>query len=161
MRLSPRNRARRGLTLVETALTTTAFLMLVLGTIDLATAVFQYHILSNAARQGARTAAVHGSLANPSWNGGPWGPPSSYPSSNPYTVTASTSSDQIASAVRPALAGMDPAQVTVVIQWVDSSNVAEKRVKVTVSTTWQPMMFFVFGNTTINLSASSMMPIAH
>ncbi|MBI1914731.1 MAG: pilus assembly protein [Planctomycetes bacterium] len=161
MRLRHHDRVRRGLTLAETGLVITALLMLVMGTIDLGTAVFRYHALSQAARQGVRQVVVHGSLAPSGWNGGPWGPPASYPSSNPYTVTASDTSDQIASAVRPYLSNMDPDQVTVTAQWMDSSNQAEKRVKVTVSTTWQPLLLFVFGNTTINLSASSMMPIAH
>jgi Flp pilus assembly protein TadG len=161
MRLRRRQDRRRGTTVAEAGIIITAFLMLIMGTIDLGTAVFRYDVLSQAARQGARRAIVHGSLAPAGWNGGAWGPPASYPASNPYTVTASNTSDPVANAIRPSLVGVDPSAVTITVQWVDGSDVTEKRVQVTLNTTWSPLVLFVFGNQTINLSASSMMPIAH
>ena len=109
---------------------------------------------------------MHGQLAPSGWNGGPWGPPSSYPTltdvpNSSYTVTANASTDYIALAIKPYLANMDLSQVTIKVQWIDASNSPEKRVRVTVSTTWQPLMLFIFGNQSIPLSASSTMPIAH
>jgi Flp pilus assembly protein TadG len=160
MRLRRPQGRRRGATVVEAAVIITAFLMLILGTIDLGTAVFRYHVLSWAARQGARRTIVHGTLA-PTGNGGPWGPPASYPTTNPYTVTASNTSDPIANAIRPSLVGLDPSAVTITVTWPDGSDAVEKRVQVTLNTTWHPLMLFIFGNQTINLSASSEMPIAH
>jgi hypothetical protein len=148
------NTPRRGTTLPEAALTLTVFLTLILGTLDLGLAVFRQNVLSHAARQGARKAAVHGSLAKSGWNGGPWGPTT-------YGPKAATDSDVKAQAVAAALAGMDASAVQVTFEWPDNSNVSEKRVRVTVTTTWQPIFLFIFGNQTTTLSASSTMPIAH
>jgi len=197
MRLRYRNQARHGFTVLEFVLIITAFLMLVLGTIDLAMAVFRYHVLSQAARQGVRQVIIHGELADAAprnawettlphtpttyvpYKGGAWGPasptstanPGTYPGSpdwtgsNPYTLTFtpsdsnSKSSDYIANAIRPYLAGI-PGDVTVTVQWMNGNNNVERGVQVTLSTTWQPTMLFLFGNT-INLRASSRMPIAH
>src|SRR4051794_4019429 len=107
MRLQHHNRPRRGMTLVETALIIIAFLMLVLGTIDLATAVFRYHMLSQAARQGVRQVIIHGELADAAprntwettlphsppvyvpYKGGAWGPASPVTASNPGTYPGS------------------------------------------------------------------------
>ena len=74
MLLRRQNSPRRGTTLPEMALTITALLMLALGAIDLGMAVFRQNVLSHAARQGVRQAAVHGRLARSGWKGGPWGP---------------------------------------------------------------------------------------
>jgi Flp pilus assembly protein TadG len=153
------------MTLLETAIVVSAFLGLVIGALDLGTAVFRWHVLSQAARQSVRQAIVHGQYAPSGWNGGPWTPASGgYPGSTPYTVTASNSTDTIAGVVRQYLTGVDPSQVTVKVEWVDGNppnNNVESRVRVTLSTTWQPMMAFPFGSPSVPLSASSMMPIAH
>jgi hypothetical protein len=132
----------------------TAFLTLVLGAIDLGTAVFRQHVLTQAARQGARAAIVHGSLAPASWKGGPWGTTTYGP------VAASTSSPQ-AQAVASYLGGMNPADVQVTMTWLDSSNVAESRVTVTLTTTWTPLMGFIFGSPSTTLTGASTMQIAH
>jgi hypothetical protein len=128
--------------------------MLCLGTIDLGMAVFRLHILSQAARQGARQAIVHGSLARSGWQGGPWGPTT-------YGPLPATSSDPQMQAVASSLVGVDPAQAQITVEWPDGSNAPGKRVTVTVTTTWSPLMVFIFGNQTTTLSASSTMPIAH
>ena len=47
------------------------------------------------------------------------------------------------------------------MQWLDGSNLPEKRVRVTVTTTWTPVTTFIFGGLTRTLTASAMMPIAH
>ncbi len=70
-------------------------------------------------------------------------------------------SDIKAQTVAKYLTGMDPGAVTVTFEWPDGSNLVEKRVRLTVSTTWRPIMLFIFGNRTVTLSASSTMPIAH
>jgi TadE-like protein len=153
MRLRSHNR-RTGGTTVETVLTTTAFLALVLGAVDLGVAVFRQHVLSEAARMGVRQAIVHGPNAPSGWNGGPWG-------SSTYGPVAANASDPKAQAVCPYLTGMDPANVNVTVSWPDNSNAVEKRVQVSVTTTWKPVMGFVFGNNSVTLSASSTMQIAH
>jgi Flp pilus assembly protein TadG len=140
--------------MVEAALIVTVFLALVTGTIDLAVGVFRQHVLTHAARQGVRQAIVHGELAPSSWKGGKWGPTT-------YGPVAANDSNPKAQAIAPYLAGMDPANVQVTMTWPDGNNEVESRVTVTLTTTWTPVMGFVFGSRTVTLSASSTMRIAH
>ena len=90
--------SRNGVTMVEMAIVLMVFLTLVLGMLDLGIAVFRHHVIAEAARQGARQAIVHGSLADKL---GPWGP-------DTFSGPADTSSSLV-DAIRPCLAGMDPA----------------------------------------------------
>jgi len=53
----------RGQTLIEFALASVMFFMLVFGTIEFGRAVWQYNMMSDLAQQGARWAAVHGSTS--------------------------------------------------------------------------------------------------
>jgi Flp pilus assembly protein TadG len=56
----------RGQSLVEFALASVLFFMVVFGTIEFGRAVWQYNMMSDLAQQGARWAAVHGgSSASP------------------------------------------------------------------------------------------------
>jgi hypothetical protein len=165
MRFQRKKPDRRGVTLVEAAIVLLVFLMLVLGMLDLGLGVLQYNSVSHAARQGARQAIVHGWMAptKPPWYGGPWGPPGSYPGANPYTVNGANSSDWIVKALQDggALAGLDPNTVTIQVQWPDGSNNPDNRVSVTVSSSYSPIMTWIFGNHPITLSATSTMLIAH
>lgn len=149
---------RRGAALVEAAIILPVFLLLSLGTIDLGLAVFQNHAVAEASRQGARIASVHGSLAPSGWNGGPWG-------TTAYSG-AGNSSDTIPSTISAAgaLAGLNPANVTISVSWPDGGNTAGPngdRVQVTVSTTWTPLVTYIFGGKSIPLGATSIMRIAH
>jgi Flp pilus assembly protein TadG len=150
--------------MVEGALILTTFLTLSLGIIDMGIAVFQYHLVSEASRQGARMASVHGSRAPTTWGGGPWG-------TTAYSG-AGDSSDTIPAAIRGAgaLAGLNPEEVTISVQWPQGSNDAfppspgiagSNTVEVTVSAEWRPLMLFLFGKKTVTLSATSVMPVAH
>jgi Flp pilus assembly protein TadG len=161
MRRGPQNCRRRAGTILEAALVLPVFLTIVLGMIDVGIAVFRNNTLSQAARHGARQAIVHGKMAPAGWNGGPWGPPATYPGSNPYTVSAGSTSDPIASAVRAHLSGFDASTATITVQWLDGNNDEESRVRVSVSSSYQPMITFLFGNPTYTLSAMSTMHIAH
>jgi hypothetical protein len=154
MRLRWANPKRKGVSLVETALVITAFLVLTLGAVDLGVLVLRQHILSEAARQGVRQAIVHGEGAPAGWKGGPWGPAS-------YGPVPATDSDAKAQALAPYLGGMDPAAVQVTITWPDGSNAVGKRVQVTLATTWTPLVGFLFGNSSVTLTGSSQMRIAH
>src|SRR3954466_11950835 len=93
MQVGINSRRRRGGVLVEAAITTSVFLTLVVGMIDLGIYVFRTHVITQAARQGARTAIVHGSLAPSGWNGGPWGP-TTYDSGS-FTVSSPPSAPQV------------------------------------------------------------------
>jgi hypothetical protein len=147
------NRRRKATTLVEGVLTTAVFLMLCLGVIDLSMGVLRQHILTEAARQAARQAIVHGTFEGYTNRLGSWGPAE-------YNGTADAADPQ-AQAVAAYLMGLDPASVTVKMEWPTNSNVVENPVKVTLTTTWTPVVTWIFGSRTITLSASSKMPIAH
>jgi hypothetical protein len=142
---------RRGATVVEMAIVVSVFLTLVLGMLDLGIAVFRYHLLAQAARQGARQAIVHGSMAD---RLGPWGPAT-------YAGTADVEGHPIVAAIRPFLVGLDLSQVTIQAEWPDADNKFEQRVRVAVSAPYQPMMTFIFGNPTFTLQGTSTMLIAH
>jgi Flp pilus assembly protein TadG len=142
---------RRGAVLVEGAIVLTVFLFLILGTLDLGLATFRYNSLSQAARQGARQAAVHGALATSAM--GNWGPTS-------YSGTADDGS-VYAQAVSPMLAGFNLSNVSITVQWIDGGNAVQQRVQYTVSTTYTPTITSLFSNISYTQSAASTMPIAH
>ena len=113
-RRTPRTR-RRGATMVEAAIILPVFLTLILGMLDLSIGVFRHHVVSQAARQGVRHAIVHGKLGPPKKTA--WGPAA-------YTGKGDAS-HEIATAINPYLAGLDPAQVDIQVQWIDGSNEIE------------------------------------
>ena len=142
---------RRGAASVEMVVVLLVILTLTVGMFDLGMGVFRNNILSQAARQGSRIVIVHGHLAPPQLS--EWGPTT-------YTGLGD-SADPIPTAMRPYLAGLDPSQVNIQVEWLDGHNELEGRVRVTVSTTYQPFLAFIFGNNTYNLAASSTQQIAH
>jgi Flp pilus assembly protein TadG len=143
--------SRRGAVLVEGAIVLSVFLLLVLGTLDLGTATYRYNTLAQAARQGARQAAVHGALAAPAMT--TWGPTT-------YTGTAGDGSEY-AQAVSPMLVGFPPSSVTIKVEWIDGGNAVQQRVRYTVSATYTPTVTSLFAKATYAQSAASTMPIAH
>jgi Flp pilus assembly protein TadG len=153
MRLKVARRRRRGAAFVEAIITTSILLTLMLGLIDMGVAVTRMHLISEASRQGARKAVCQGSLALAALNGGPWGPAA-------FTGNGNSGDPKVTS-VKPYLTGLDLSKVTVNVTWPDGSNAAEKRVTYQVSTTWKPMMTWIIGNPSFNLSAESTMLIAH
>jgi Flp pilus assembly protein TadG len=171
MMIQRRKRAiRRGAALAEAAIVLPAFLLLALGTIDLGLAVFQNHKVAEASRWAARIASVHGSLAPSGWDGGAWGTAA-------YSANANAT-DSYATAIRRpgAFTGLNLANTTLSIRWPQGSNQAvspyapsnsnyfapgTNTVQVTVTSTWTPLVLYIFGNRTVTLSATSIMPIAH
>jgi hypothetical protein len=47
------------------------------------------------------------------------------------------------------------------VEWPEGSNAPGRPVRVTVTSSYRPMLTFLFGNPAIPLTASSTMPIAH
>ena len=137
--------------MAEAAIILPAFLTLVLGALDLGTGLFLQEVVCQAARQGVRRAIVHGRLAAPRQTS--WGPA-------PYKGKAS-GSDEIAKSIQPHLTVLDPAKVSINVDWLDGGNDPQERVRVTVSTSWTPMITSIFGIQPWTLSAASTMPIAH
>ena len=154
MRLSRQSRRRPGAVSIEAVVIFLVFMTLCLGMLDLGIGVLQYHLVSEAARQGARQAIVHGQMAPAGWNGGPWGP-------STIDKKANATGIPLVTAIQPYLVGIDLSQTTIKAQWLDGGNAADQRVSVTVTTTYQPSITFIFANTTYSLSATSIMPIAH
>jgi Flp pilus assembly protein TadG len=150
---------RRGAAMVEAAIILPVFLVLTLGMIDLGIAVFQNNAICEASRQGARIASVHGAYAadDATYPGGVWGP-SAYSG-------AGSATDPIPTAMRSAgaLAGLNTANVTVAVSWPSGTNSVANgdTVSVKVSVPWAPVIFYVFGNKSVTLTATSIMPIAH
>lgn len=156
----PRNPARQrpqlvnhqtGAVMVEMAIILNIFLLLVLGILDLGLATYRYNALSEAARQGARQAIVHGALAPPRMAA--WGPAT-------YTGTADDDS-VYAQAVAPMLAGFDLSDVDIRIEWPDGGNSFQQRVRYTVTTQYRPILTNFFSSSSYTQRAASTMPIAH
>jgi hypothetical protein len=139
--------------------------------LDIGVALFRKHVASEAARQGARNAIVHGYLAPNGSAMNAWGPtPSYYPAlttgslysgSASYTVRADDTSDDLANAVRPYLVGLDPSTVTVGIRWPDGDNAPGSRVSISIDFQYKHIIKTFFGGGTITVCASSTMAIVH
>lgn len=148
-----RLRARRGATLVESAIVLLVFLALVIGMMDVGVGTLRFNTLSQGARHGARAAIVHGAMAPSDWNGGAWGP---------GTIdTTADGSSPVAEAVRPMLSTCVLSETRVVAEWPDGSNAVGKRVRVTVTTPYRPLLTFILGNPALTLRSSATLPIAH
>jgi Flp pilus assembly protein TadG len=148
-RRAGRARHRLGAAMIEAAIVLTSLFILTVGLLDFAVGVYRYHILSEAARQLARNAIVHGEFSTVL---GKWGPTA-------YSNTANAS-HPIANAVRPYLVGIDPAAVSVAVQWPEGSNQVEKSIRVTLTTAFHPVLTNWFGSS-MSLRAQSEMKIAH
>jgi hypothetical protein len=158
--------------MVEAAIMTTLFLTLVFGMLDLSICLFRQQVLSEAARQGARAAIVHGYFAPNSSSMNAWGPsPSYYPSlgkrelysgSTSYTVRADDPSDEFASVIRPYLVGLDPSTVTIRVQWPDGNNEPGNRVTVSAGLKYRRVINMISsGEDCTELAASSSLTIMH
>ncbi len=154
-RISPRRRSRRGVTAVETALALLVLLPLVLGMLDFSFAVFRYHTLAESARQIARRAIVHGNRAD---RLGAWGPEAFEGPGGTSYLTAEADQEGI----RNLLNVFGTSGVTVNAEWLDGSNEYEDRIRITTSTTYQPItpiLGRLFNE--IPLQGQSTMLIAH
>ena len=154
---------RRGAALVEAAITLSAFLILVLGMLDLGIGVLRYNTIAEAARTGARAAIVHGSLATQELS--------------PWDDTAAK--NEITTLITPLLnaVGIPVTSDTVAVLHTDRSvanggdantttndpgiSTAGDTVTVTVGAPFTPLMTFIFGGSTITLTAKTTMVIAH
>ena len=136
--------------MLEMVIIILVFLALVLGMIDLAIMVTRVQTLAQAARSGSRAVMVRGEYANLL---GPQGP----------TAFNGTANDNhpIAQAVRNQLILMTPANVRLNVIWPEGSNEVGRRVRVTASADFTPLMTFIFGSPTWTLTGSSEVYVAH
>jgi Flp pilus assembly protein TadG len=142
------HRPRRGSTLVESAITLTILLTVIFGTLDLGLGVMRFNMISHAAREGVRQAMVHGGQSTSPW-------------STVTNMAASTIGNPVANAIAPQLVGCDLTQTTITLAWVDGTNEVGQRVRVTINTTYQPFMTYIFGASAIPLQAASTTTFAH
>jgi Flp pilus assembly protein TadG len=150
-----RKQQRRGATVVEMAIVLLPFLVLTMGMLDLGVGIFRSHILAQAARHACRRAIVHGEQATAL---GSWGPTTI---DVPATATGVPIVGDAAEGVQPMLVGCDLVQTRIVVEWLNGNNAFEEPVRVTITSPYTPVLLFIFPNGTIDLSASSTMPIAH
>jgi Flp pilus assembly protein TadG len=153
------SRTRRGASLVEGAIVLLVFLTLILGAMDLGMAILRQELVGRIAREAARIASVHGQYAPSGWNGGPWGTGTIDVDSN---ATGIPLVGELAS--NGAFSGLNRAQTRVRVEWIDGNTdpeVERNRVRVTVTTTYRPMVTFIFGSPTWTLTGVSAMNILH
>lgn len=144
--------ARRGATMVETAIILSVLFLILFGIVNGAVAVFRYQQCAHAAREGSRWAAVH----NTEYAFDTGKPPC-------------TAADVRNTAVLPQTIGMDPNAVQCDVVWnqsnkpyhveiVNNADVyRQNMVSVTVSYTWNAGV--VFGPLTV--SSTSVSPVLY
>jgi hypothetical protein len=150
-RITPDQRTRRGAAVAEAAIVMSVFLLILLGSIDLALVVLRDNTLADAARQLARTAIVRGERAEAIAT--PWGPEA-------YTGTAGDDT-AYAAVIRPILVTLDPETVQIRLDWPDGGNADGDRVEVTLSTEHHSLLPSLVGAEPYRLHATSTMPIEH
>src|SRR5438094_3008455 len=125
-------RSRRGATIVEAALTLSILVTMIFGMLDLGLGVMQFNMISHAAREGVRQAMVHGKYSQSPW-------------STVTNIKASTPGNPVVDAIAPQLIGCDLTQTTITLTW--TTNEIGQPVQVTIGTTYQPLLTYLFGAT--------------
>ncbi|MGC2422448.1 MAG: TadE family protein [Candidatus Acidiferrales bacterium] len=128
---------QRGSTLVEFAVVLTVLFMFLFGVMDFARALYAYHFVANAAREGARYAIVRGSTCSS------WG-----------TACPAAASD-IQTYLRNVPPGINPNNVTVTTTWTPNNNPGST-VQVKVQYSFQFILPFLPKSTLVMTSASQM-----
>lgn len=159
MRSTFRRPQRRGAVTTEAALLLPIFLTVTVAMLDLGVGVLRFNTLSNAARQGARQAMVHGEHAPAGWNGGRWRPGTGAGAN--VIDEVSTVDTPPVNAVRPMLVNCPPSETRVRYEWMNANDEVGSSVRCTVTSQYQPLLTVVFGGSAISLTSSSTMPIAH
>lgn len=148
-----RCRSRRaGATAIEAVFTLPIYLMIVLGTLDLGTAVFRQHQVTNAANLLSRRAATHGSRAAAL---GVWGPA-------PLTGNAADGS-VVGQFLAQRVPGPAPGSITYEIEWPDGGNDSRSghRTRVTVTASHSLIFTSLFGLEPMAIRSSITAPITH
>ena len=142
---------RDGAAMLECAIALPIMLFALFALLDLGLAATRYNALAEAARQIARQAIIHGSLAPTEV--GSWGPAQ-------FVATAADNSE-IVQAVHGRLPTMSENRVNVQVKWPDHDNSPRDRVQVQVTYQHQPLVpgFSVWGP--IDLQSVATMRIAN
>jgi Flp pilus assembly protein TadG len=156
MRLHSPACRRRGATLAETAITYSLFLLLTLGVVIVALAVYDYQQVGALAREGARWASVHGGQYQQDTGN-----------------TMATANSVYTNAIYPKAAGLNASStagqgaLTCTVSWTNASemptyndasgNVVTNQVTVTVTYQWTPPLYLG----ALTLSSTSVMPMQY
>jgi hypothetical protein len=145
---------------LELAIVLVVFILLTFGMFDLGLGVFHYHVLTNAARQAARRAIVHGANANVL---GVWNPGSN--ASQLTDVKRDGTTINFDKEIQDLLILCDLEHTTITLEWIDGNNAAGSRVRATITSPYQPLVNLRWnGNpllTPFTLRAVSTMQISH
>lgn len=137
-------REERGQALVEFALVLPIMLLVIVGVIDVARAVFQENTLAYAAREGTRYMILHGSN-----------------STSPITYCSSCSNSTVQSIVETAAIGVP--NITVTISYPDGNTDRGSKAVVDVTAPFVPLpsQYLFGGGLTVTLRGGSSMVIEH
>jgi len=142
--------ARRGASMVETGLGLLIFLTTTFGMLELSIANLNEHLVNNAARQAARIAAVHGTMAPPVMT--QWGPGTMSIDGN--------DTGELGTAIHPFLKKLRLSKTTVTLTWLDGDSKPGSRVQATVVTSHKHILSFVF-KSTWTITGQSTLQISH
>jgi Flp pilus assembly protein TadG len=131
-----------GQNMVEFALVAPLFFFTIFGVLEGGWLLYNQNEITNAARDGARYAAVHGTESQGLSDAGDIAA---------YTVDT----DDVKAAIVKRLSISNPDSIQVTVTEPDGDMVPGHHVKVSVSYRYIPLIGYVLGNRTINLSSSS------
>jgi Flp pilus assembly protein TadG len=137
---TPRSTRERGSAVIEFAAVFTVLFMFLFAIMDLSRALYCYHFIANAAREGTRYAMVRGSTCT-SW-----------------TTACPASSTDIQNYLKSVPAGINPASLTVTTTWTPN-NTPGSVVQVQVQYSFQPI-FPLLPKAALVMTSSSQMVIS-
>mgnify|MGYP001053484331 CR=1 FL=1 len=142
MRQNVRGRRFRGQNMVEFALISPIFFFMFFAVLEGGWLLYNQNEITNAARDGTRYAAVHGTESQDL---------SDAADIAAYTVDAA----DVKAAIVKRLSISNPDNIQVTIDKPDGDMAPGHHVKVSVTYRYTPLIGYVLGNKTINLSSSS------
>jgi Flp pilus assembly protein TadG len=143
-----KNRNQRGATLIEFSLTLLTVLFVLFLLIEFALWIYCYNVMADAAKAGVRYAIVHGSALSASVQSGP------STCTSPCSPDCATNVTNVVTEVRKwaSFSAYSTASMTVNVCYLDGTNVAPARVKVTVSNPVVPF-FNIFSTPPVTATA--------
>jgi Flp pilus assembly protein TadG len=136
-----------GATMVEFALVAFLLIMVFFGVVEMSRLILVYTSIADAARAGVRYAMVHGGERTGSGSTGPSGPSSGTSCTCPEVQTVVNNYASVGL--------LNPANVTTIVTYPDSSNLAGSKVKVSVQYTYDPLVSYFNPSLVTTLSSTS------
>ena len=144
---------RRGITLVEAAISLAFICTLIIGALDFSIASFRSELLNHVAHKVGRAAVIHGTYAPSGYNGGTWGPSG--------VVTTLKGTDPVAGSVSSMKSSLNHVDVTILVTWPNGTNTPGSPVVVEARTSWAPMFLESMGFGVMTLRGKSYQVIQH